>query len=274
MKARFLYRTHEFTLYYLPALILVIGILEMNDNYWGVKNNTSLPELNAKSLVRNLKERYHKAYLHKGHEAEGDGGSGIYTWTGTVLLAINPYQRLNVYGDTQVEHHFAKTITQADPHPFGIASHAVQTLNKTKSAQSIVVSGESGAGKTETAKFVMRFLSTIGRSTSGDSLAEFLESTNPILEAFGNSKTCRNENSSRFGKVMKLFYTQTGPTSHKLVSATVETYLLARSRVTHTPQNERNYHVFYLLTNGKVDKHFPALGPLVKPAGEFTYLAA
>lgn len=246
----------------------------MNDNYWGVKNNTSLPELNAKSLVRNLKERYHKAYLHKGHEAEGDGGSGIYTWTGTVLLAINPYQRLNVYGDTQVEHHFAKTITQADPHPFGIASHAVQTLNKTKSAQSIVVSGESGAGKTETAKFVMRFLSTIGRSTSGDSLAEFLESTNPILEAFGNSKTCRNENSSRFGKVMKLFYTQTGPTSHKLVSATVETYLLARSRVTHTPQNERNYHVFYLLTNGKVDQHFHALQHLVKPAGEFTYLAA
>lgn len=245
----------------------------MNENYWGVKNSTSLPELNAASLVRNVKERYHKAYHHGGHAGEDEGGSGIYTWTGTVLLAVNPYQRLNVYGDSQIEHHFAKTITQADPHPFGIASHAFQTLNKTKSAQSIVVSGESGAGKTETAKFVMRFLSTIGRSANGDSLSEFLESTNPILEAFGNAKTCRNENSSRFGKVMKLFYNQTGPASHKLVSAAVETYLLARSRVTHTPANERNYHAFYLLTNGKPETHLPELARLVRPASFFHYLS-
>ena len=245
----------------------------MNDKYWGVKNNTSLPELNAVSLVRNLKERYHRAYHQHGQDGEDEGGSGIYTWTGTVLLAINPYQRLNVYGDSQIEHHFQKTITQADPHPFGIASHAYQTLNKTKSAQSIVVSGESGAGKTETAKFVMRFLSTIGRSASGDSLSEFLESTNPILEAFGNAKTCRNDNSSRFGKVMKLFYTQTGHASHKLVSAAVETYLLARSRVTHTPLNERNYHVFYLLSNGKVAEHLPDLGKMARPASFFNYLA-
>ena len=247
----------------------------MNDNYWGVKNNTSLPELNAVSLVRNLKERYHKAYLHQGHEAEGDGGSGIYTWTGTVLLAVNPYQRLNVYGDTQIEHHFAKSITQADPHPFGIASHAYGTLNKTKSAQSIVVSGESGAGKTETAKFVMRFLSQIGRSNAGDSLSEFLESTNPILEAFGNAKTCRNENSSRFGKVMKLFYTNVpGQVHHKLVSAAIETYLLARSRVTHTPANERNYHVFYLVANGGIEASFPELKDVTKPAAFFNYLSS
>jgi myosin heavy subunit len=247
----------------------------MNDKYWGVKNNTSLPELNASSLVRNLKERYQRAYHHQGQD-EDEGGSGIYTWTGTVLLAVNPYQRLNVYGDTQIEHHFKKTITQADPHPFGIASHAYQTLNKTKSAQSIVVSGESGAGKTETAKFVMRFLSTIGRSSNSDSLSEFLESTNPILEAFGNAKTCRNDNSSRFGKVMKLFYTQTGPASHKLVSAAVETYLLARSRVTHTPAHERNYHVFYLLTNGKSadNTHLPELSKLARPASFFNYLAS
>jgi myosin heavy subunit len=247
----------------------------MNDKYWGVKNNTSLPELNAESLVRNLRERYHRAYHHQVQDGEDDGGSGIYTWTGTVLLAVNPYQRLNVYGDSQIEHHFQKTITQADPHPFGIASHAFQTLNKSKSAQSIVVSGESGAGKTETAKFVMRFLSTIGRSANGDSLSEFLESTNPILEAFGNAKTCRNDNSSRFGKVMKLFYTQSGPANHKLVSAAVETYLLARSRVTHTPHNERNYHAFYLLTNGKVadHHHLPELQKLVRPASFFNYLS-
>ena len=245
----------------------------MNENYWGVKNNTSLPELNESSLVRNLKERYQRAYSSKAHSGEDEGGSGIYTWTGTVLLAVNPYQRLNVYGDSQIEHHFSKTITQADPHPFGIASHAFQTLNKTKSAQSIVVSGESGAGKTETAKFVMRFLSTIGRSSSGDTLASFLESTNPILEAYGNAKTCRNENSSRFGKVMKLFYTPSGMAGHKLVSAAVETYLLARSRVTHTPQNERNYHVFYLLTNGGLESHFPELKSIVRPASFFSYLA-
>ena len=73
----------------------------MNDKYWGVKNNTSLPELNAVSLVRNLRERYQRAYHHQGHD-EDEGGSGIYTWTGTVLLAVNPYQRLNVYGDTQI----------------------------------------------------------------------------------------------------------------------------------------------------------------------------
>ena len=245
----------------------------MNDNYWGVKNATSLPELNAQSLVRNIKERYQRAY----QQQEDEGGSGIYTWTGTVLLAVNPYQRLNVYGDTQIQHHFAKTITQADPHPFGIASHAYCTLNKTKSAQSIVVSGESGAGKTETAKFVMRFLSSIGRSTAiDDSISEFLESTNPILEAFGNAKTCRNENSSRFGKVMKLFYTQ--PThqsscNHKLVSAAVETYLLARSRVTHTPVNERNYHVFYLITNGQIEQHLSHLKPISRPASFFSYLS-
>lgn len=245
----------------------------MNENYWGVKNNTSLPELNEASLVRNLSERYTRAYTSKGHGGEDEGGSGIYTWTGTVLLAVNPYQRLNVYGDSQIEHHFSKTITQADPHPFGIASHAFQTLNKTKSAQSIVVSGESGAGKTETAKFVMRFLSTIGRSNSGDTLSSFLESTNPILEAYGNAKTCRNENSSRFGKVMKLFYTPSGHAGHKLVSAAVETYLLARSRVTHTPANERNYHVFYLLSNGGLETHFPELKSIIRPPSFFSYLA-
>ena len=249
----------------------------MNESYYGVKNATSLPELNSTSLIKNLKHRYHRAYNR--HEDNDEGGSGIYTWTGTVLLAVNPYQSLNVYGDTQVSHHFSKTITQADPHPFGIASHAFQQLNKTRGPQSIVVSGESGAGKTETAKFVMRFLSNIAGSGSAsgggsDSLSDFLESTNPILEAFGNAKTCRNENSSRFGKVMKLFYTQIPNTTnhHRLVSATVETYLLARSRVTHTPSTERNYHIFYLLTNGGLESKFPELRPILKNSNNFNYI--
>jgi myosin heavy subunit len=249
----------------------------MNENFWGVKNATSLPELNAESLVRNLKERYHRAYQKV---REDEGGSGIYTWTGTVLLAVNPYQHMDVYGEGQIEHHFTKTITQADPHPFGIASHAYGTLNKTRSAQSIVVSGESGAGKTETAKYVMRFLSTIGSksSSSSDLISEFLESTNPILEAFGNAKTCRNENSSRFGKIMKLYYTLPNSaaaigTHHKLVSASVETYLLARSRVTHTPVNERNYHVFYLVSNGGLEKYLPELAKIIRPADQFEYLS-
>ena len=214
--------------------------------FLAVKNATSLTDLSPDAFMTNLKQRYDGAFSKEGNSE--DGGCGIYTWVGTVLVAVNPYSRLNVYGHSHIDHHYRKTIAHADPHPYGIASHAYCSMQKTKSPQSVIISGESGSGKTETSKYVLEFLTKVSGDKIGGYDATKVLRTSPILEAFGNAKTTRNENSSRFGKSIRLsFDNQTGKI---LTGARIDTYLLARSRVTHTPPGERNYHIFYLLANG------------------------
>ena len=230
-----------------------------------VPNATALHNLTPWNFVENLRLRYEDAFTDKNKAA------GIYTWVGTVLVAVNPYKSLNCYGPEYVDHHFRKTIAHADPHPFGTAAHAYCSLQKTKMNQSIIISGESGAGKTETSKIVLEFLTNVGNQSCLYDASKILQ-TSPILEAFGNAKTLRNENSSRFGKTVRLFFDC--ETGKSLVGANIETYLLARSRVTHTPAGERNYHIFYLLTNGLPadDPLRAALGLVNLESRNFQYL--
>ncbi|KAF4711796.1 Myosin VIIA, partial [Perkinsus olseni] len=277
-------------------------------NHYGVSNNTALVRLDPNSMLRNVQVRYEEAFEEAKKRARcssgdssgiqflGGGGSSIYTWTGSVLLAINPYQQMNVYDVEYVRYHYSKNLNQADPHPFAIASHAYRQLSKTRTSQSIIISGESGAGKTESSKHVMRFLTMLdetfikngvnsrsnrGGGSSGrrSTLDDRILGTNPILEAFGNAKTVRNDNSSRFGKLMKLNYTLPSATSaHNaakpvIKSASIDTYLLARSRVTHTSSaHERSYHIFYLLSAGVQDAARRKQLRLEDSASEYSYL--
>ena len=161
----------------------------------------------------------------------------IYTATGPVLLALNPYQQIPHLYSASVVSEFQKG--SKAPHIFGIAQRAYSGIVGGEAAnQSILISGESGAGKTETTKLVMGYLSQRSGATSRIE-GQILES-NPLLEAFGNARTLRNDNSSRFGKFIQLFFSK-----DKLTGAKIETYLLEKVRVSTQAQGERNFHIFY-----------------------------
>ena len=181
-----------------------------------------------------------------------------YTYISNVLIAVNPLRRVEG-PDPQM--YIGGTVSMLPPHPFGIAETAFRQLSLpsvmgSPRNQSIIISGESGAGKTETAKIVLRYLCSRGlgpeadptlvQAGGGDLERKLLESS-PVLEAFGNAKTVRNHNSSRFGKFMKICFTEG---DFQLCGALVETYLLEKSRVTDPGPGERSYHIFYQLIEG------------------------
>ena len=203
-----------------------------------VPDNCQLVELSERTLLSNIRRRY----LH--HD--------IYTFTGSILLAINPYEPLPIYESSTMKHFVGQPITNTLPHVFAIAEEAYRKVRRDRKSQSVVVSGESGAGKTETNKYLMRYLAW--RSRGGASglrggardLAEAILQSNPILEAFGNAKTGRNNNSSRFGKFIKISLDQKG----LVVGAAIDTYLLEKNRVVHHAGNERSYHALYMLIAG------------------------
>ncbi|KAL0583546.1 hypothetical protein ABG067_006570 [Albugo candida] len=192
----------------------------------------------------------------------------IYTFTGEILLAINPFQNVGIYSEKIRRKYIRngeKRASGADvpdmpPHVFSIADKAYRnvcapTFGKEglgTESQSILVSGESGAGKTESTKFIMEYLATLSKSQKGKmteqetSVIEKILSSNPILEAFGNARTIRNDNSSRFGKFIKLHFSGAG----QLIGASIQTYLLEKVRLAYQAETERNYHIFYELLAG------------------------
>jgi myosin heavy subunit len=171
-----------------------------------------------------------------------------YSYMASILIAVNPLQQ--VYSK-DMSAYIGKQLGDEPPHPYAIAETAFQmmALPLTGCNQSVVITGESGSGKTETSKIILRFLA--GRATSKSdtmsNLDERLIETNPILEAFGNAKTLRNHNSSRFGKFMKLLFIRDNTNNCGLAGAMIETYLLEKSRVISQVKKERNFHVFYQL---------------------------
>ena len=195
-----------------------------------------LTELTDQTVLRNVEQRYMQ--------------SAIYTFTGSILLAVNPYERLPIYDEGEMGRFPGKPISKNEPHVFASAEEAYQRIRKDRRSQSVVVSGESGAGKTETNKYLMRYLAWRSRMDKGGGVAGDLASailqSNPILEGFGNAKTGRNNNSSRFGKFIKIFFDPKGGVG----GATIATYLLEKSRVVFQGPNERNYHSFYMLQAG------------------------
>ncbi|GJP38325.1 hypothetical protein CLOM_g22778 [Closterium sp. NIES-68] len=220
----------------------------------GVDDMTKLAYLHEPGVLHNLAVRYSL--------------DEIYTYTGSILIAVNPFQRLpHLYDVHMMEQYRGSRLGELSPHVFAIAETSFRAMVDYKSSQSILVSGESGAGKTETTKLLMQYLAYMGgRATEGRSVeAQVLES-NPLLEAFGNAKTVRNNNSSRFGKFVEIQFDESG----RISGAAVRTYLLERSRVVQISDPERNYHCFYQLCSGASPEEVEKLK--LAPAETFHYL--
>ncbi|XP_023641594.1 myosin-13 isoform X2 [Capsella rubella] len=198
----------------------------------GVDDMTTLAYLHEPGVLQNLKSRY---YIDE-----------IYTYTGSILIAVNPFKQLpDLYNDHMMAQYKGATLGDLSPHPFAVADAAYRQMMNEGISQSILVSGESGAGKTETAKLLMKYLAKMGGRAVSDrrTVEDQVLESNPVLEAFGNAKTVKNNNSSRFGKFVEIQFDQRG----RISGAAIRTYLLEKSRVCQVSDPERNYHCFYML---------------------------
>ncbi|KAF5746964.1 Myosin family protein with Dil domain [Tripterygium wilfordii] len=198
----------------------------------GVDDMTKLSYLHEPGVLQNLKTRYEL--------------NEIYTYTGNILIAINPFQRLpHIYDAHMMQQYKGAPFGELSPHVFAVADVAYRAMINEGKSNSILVSGESGAGKTETTKMLMQYLAFLGGrvATEGRTVEQQVLESNPVLEAFGNAKTVRNNNSSRFGKFVEIQFDKHG----RISGAAIRTYLLERSRVCQVSDPERNYHCFYLL---------------------------
>ena len=172
----------------------------------------------------------------------------IYTYINNLLVALNPYQLLPIYGEDMLKAYTEYGGTPPGPHVYGVGAATYRGLLEAKS-QSVIVSGESGAGKTETAKRFLQYLAyaaTRGSNSSSHGLEERVLATSPLLEAFGNSQTVINNNSSRYGKFLMLQFDLSG----KIMGCTIQTYLLEKVRIVQQQAGERGYHVLYYLASG------------------------
>lgn len=221
-----------------------------------VGDMAELTYLNEPSVVNNLHSRW-------------ENGK-IYTYSGLFLVAVNPYRDLPIYDSTVVASFKDKRRDETDPHIYAIAEQAICNLRETKRDQSILITGESGAGKTENTKKAIQYLSSITNCATGG-IDEKIIQTNPILEAFGNAQTIRNANSSRFGKFIKIQFDRE---SASIVGASIQWYLLEKSRVVTQHSDERNYHIFYqLLSGAPAEVKSQLLIPHDAQPKDFNYLA-
>ncbi|CED82498.1 myosin 5 [Phaffia rhodozyma] len=244
----------------------------------------NLSNLNEPSVLHAISTRYH---LHLP-----------YTYSGIVLIAINPFYPLQIYGQDMIQSYSGRRKGELEPHLFAIAEEALDCMRRGQTAggevggtadQTIVVSGESGAGKTVSAKYILRYFASVDdptrpvrrqrqKATTNSSpsaedagmseVERQMLATNPIMEAFGNAKTTRNDNSSRFGKYMEILFDK----DQEIVGARIRTYLLERSRIVYQPESERNYHIFYQLCAGAPAKERKDLGLDIDPH-KFNYLS-
>ncbi|KAI4342485.1 hypothetical protein MLD38_027112 [Melastoma candidum] len=233
----------------------------------GVDDLLQLSYLNEPSVIHNLQYRYNR--------------DKIYSKAGPVLIAVNPFKKVQLYGDSLVQAYKQKATDNA--HVYAIADTAYNEMMKDNINQSIIISGESGAGKTETAKIAMQYLASLGGGSTVGVQSEILH-TNSILEAFGNAKTSRNDNSSRFGKFIEIHFSISG----KICCAKIQTcsfllfymemrapvitcaVLLEKSRVVQLAPGERSYHIFYQLCAGAPSYLREKLN--LKSAGDYYYL--
>jgi len=216
-------------------------------------NNSSPEEIKKMGNLIHLRHLHEPSILHHVHKRYDD--DIIYTFTGDILLSVNPFKSLNIYDNTIIKGFHSGDLNY--PHIFSISKNAYAASFKNDN-QSILISGESGAGKTVAAKYIMRYLTLVGSNEQKrveNSIENKILCSNPILEAFGNSKTLRNDNSSRFGKFIKLFQED-----GKIIGSKIETYLLEQIRIVCPSIYERNYHIFYMILKGldkeTLDKYY------------------
>lgn len=200
----------------------------------GVSDLTLLSKVSNEAINDNLKKRFE--------------GAEIYTYIGHVLVSVNPFRDLGIYTDQVLDSYKGKNRLEMPPHVFAIAESAYYNMKAYKDNQCVIISGESGAGKTEAAKRIMQYIANVSGEQSGDikKIKEMVLATNPLLESFGNAKTLRNNNSSRFGKYLQIHFNSAG----EPVGADITNYLLEKSRVVGQITNERNFHIFYQFTKG------------------------
>uniref|UniRef100_A0A4W6EXE3 Myosin-9 n=1 Tax=Lates calcarifer TaxID=8187 RepID=A0A4W6EXE3_LATCA len=208
-----------------------------------VEDMAELTCLNEASVLHNLKERYYSGL--------------IYTYSGLFCVVINPYKNLPIYSEEIVDMYKGKKRHEMPPHIYAITDTSYRSMMQDREDQSILCTGESGAGKTENTKKVIQYLAHVASShktkkdqVSPGELEKQLLQANPILEAFGNAKTVKNDNSSRFGKFIRINFDVNG----YIVGANIETYLLEKSRAIRQAKDERTFHIFYYLLTGAGDK--------------------
>ncbi|MBN3312154.1 MYH16 protein, partial [Atractosteus spatula] len=207
--------------------------------FYQASDMANLTFLNEASVLENLRSRYITMR--------------IYTYSGLFCVTINPYKWLPIYGSKVAQMFKGKKRNEVPPHLFSISDNAYHDMMMEHENQSMLITGESGAGKTENTKKVIQYFANVGAtggkpsSDSKGSLEDQIIQANPVLEAFGNAKTTRNNNSSRFGKFIRIHF---GPTA-KLAGADIESYLLEKSRVISQQAAERGYHIFYQILSGK-----------------------
>ncbi|XP_029335257.1 myosin-14 isoform X2 [Mus caroli] len=215
--------------------------------------------LNEASVLHNLRERYYSGL--------------IYTYSGLFCVVINPYKQLPIYTEAIVEMYRGKKRHEVPPHVYAVTEGAYRSMLQDREDQSILCTGESGAGKTENTKKVIQYLAHVASSPKGrkepgvpGELERQLLQANPILEAFGNAKTVKNDNSSRFGKFIRINFDIAG----YIVGANIETYLLEKSRAIRQAKDECSFHIFYQLLGGAGEQLKADL--LLEPYSHYRFL--
>ncbi|XP_015248204.1 PREDICTED: unconventional myosin-X-like isoform X1 [Cyprinodon variegatus] len=228
----------------------------------GVEDMSALAELHEAAIMHNLYQRYQK--------------DNIYTNIGSILAAVNPYKQIaGLYDLERVDLYSKHHLGELPPHIFAVANECYRCIWKRHDSQCVLISGESGAGKTESTKLLLQFLSVMSQNSVGTPQSErtthveqAIVQSSPIMEAFGNAKTVYNNNSSRFGKFIQLHFSECG----NIQGGCVIDYLLEKNRVVRQNPGERNYHIFYALLAG-ASKEDKSLYFLEEPAESFHYLS-
>uniref|UniRef100_A0A1L8EGC1 Putative myosin class ii heavy chain n=2 Tax=Haematobia irritans TaxID=7368 RepID=A0A1L8EGC1_HAEIR len=193
----------------------------------------------------------------------------IYTYIGQVLISVNPYKQLPIYNESDIKEYRNKHFYEIPPHVFAVTDNAFRSLIEENKGQCVLISGESGSGKTEASKKVLQYIAACsGHQETIEGVKDKLLKSNPLLEAFGNAKTNRNDNSSRFGKYMDIQFDFTGTP----IGGNILKYLLEKSRVINQSSGERNFHIFYQLLAGASDEHLKEMN-LTRSLEDYGYLS-